>query len=121
MANPHKGEVSFKSGDTDYTLRISINTMCELDDALKVEDAFNTLFVTGKATLKQLRTAFFLALRKQHPEIEDEEQAADLVTLNEMMRLLTQAVERHNPPEEEGGVPRPQTEAGQESQTGPAS
>lgn len=121
MANPNKGEVGFKSGDKDYTLRISINTMCELDDALGVDDAFNALFTTGKATLKQLRTAFFLALRKQHPEIEREEEAADLVTLNEMMRLLTQAVERHNPPEEKGDAPRPPSEAGEEKPTGPAS
>lgn len=34
MANPHRGEVSFKAGEKDYTLCFTINAVCELEDRL---------------------------------------------------------------------------------------
>jgi hypothetical protein len=94
MANPHKGEVSFKSGDKEYTLSLTINAMCELDEALGIEDALNTLVARGKLSVRQSRTMFFVALKHHHEEIKDEQQAAALVTFGEMNRLLTLAIQR---------------------------
>lgn len=71
MANKHKGEVSFAADGKTYTLSLSINAMCEMDDAFGVDDALGSLMSTGKATVKQLRTIFFVALRHHHPEIAD--------------------------------------------------
>jgi hypothetical protein len=130
MANKHKGELLFTSDDKSYTMSFTINALIDLDDALGVEDAVGTLMSSGKATVKQYRTMFFTALRHHHPEIKDEKEAANLVTLGQMMKLLTEAIVLANPPDEaapKASAPEaetkrhPQNGGGAERGTGPAS
>ena len=33
MANRHRGEVDFKVGDKTYTMRLSADAICQLEDA----------------------------------------------------------------------------------------
>lgn len=124
MANPNKGEVEFKGSDgKTYTLSLSINALCELDEALGVDDVVNKLVATGKVTLKQYRTMFFIALRQHHKDIVDEKAAADLVIVGQMMQLLTKAIMLTNPSEVEanGAGVRPSTEVRSKKSTGLAS
>lgn len=130
MANKHKGELSFVSDGKTYTLSFTINALCELDEALGIDNALSVLIANGNATLKQHRTMFFVALHHHHPEIENEKQAADLVTFGQMMKLLTEAIMLANPPDEsnapapkdQGRPPRHPPNGGRaERGTGPAS
>jgi hypothetical protein len=91
MANPHKGEIEFESDGKRYTLSLSVNALCELDQALGVEDAVTELMLAGKMKVPHYRTLFFLAIKHHHPELTDEKQAADLVGLRQMIDLLGQA------------------------------
>jgi hypothetical protein len=124
MANPHRGEVGFTGLDgKDYVLCFSINALCEIDDALGVEDAVTTLVASGKAKLKHFRTMFCIGLRVRHPDITDERAAADLVTPRQMVELLTRAFELAFPPVQPGALAADPRPPGQESgeTTGPAS
>lgn len=134
MANVNKGEVGFTGLDgKKYVLSFSTNALCSLDEALGQENAFETILRSGKVTVKQHRSMFFVALRDRgrHTEIASEEAAAELVLYEEMCDLLTKAIQAQSPKaaaaaaaaEEEkaaktNGAASPQ-KPGQES-TGPA-
>jgi hypothetical protein len=67
MANPLRGEASFKAGDQSYTLAYDINALCEAEDAsgLPIGELLGHL-ETG-ASLKVLRAVIWAGLQRHHP------------------------------------------------------
>ena len=64
MANPHKGEVALG----DYTLVMSINAVCELEDALgKSIDEIGAEMSGGSMRMGTLRAVVWAALQEHHP------------------------------------------------------
>lgn len=66
MANPHKSEVAFKVGETEYTLKFSTNAICELEDRL--DKGLNTI-VANMERLTTVRALLWAGLRAKHPEV----------------------------------------------------
>lgn len=63
MANPHKGEVSLKVGDETYTLVLTINSICD------VEEETGRNLIGDLTRLATLRLMLYAALKEKHPAI----------------------------------------------------
>lgn len=66
MANPHRGEVTFKAADTEYTLAFSTNAICELEELL--DNGINAI-VANMERLMTVRAMLWAGLRTKHPDI----------------------------------------------------
>jgi hypothetical protein len=75
MANRERGEVALRSGGKVYTLRLDFNALCDLEDTIgrPIHD-----LDFGKPSMRLTRTVVAVALRANHPEI-DERGAGDIV------------------------------------------
>lgn len=73
MANREKGEVSFSSQGQTYTLRLSINALCELEDLMSTGDKRITVQdVTqrvNRGDMTAIRALLWAALREHHPAL----------------------------------------------------
>lgn len=83
MANRHKGDFTLKAGKQRYTLRLTTNAVCELEDfegALTRSGTPRTWdqILTGidKGSLKDVRLFFWVALREHHPDIATDDKAS---------------------------------------------
>ena len=81
MANPHRGQVSLRAGDADYTLSLSVNAMCEIEDRTQkgILDIVSE-FQKKSIRFTTLRLLFWAALQDHHPEI-DIRQAGDIISI----------------------------------------
>lgn len=70
MANKHKGEVSLQVGSETYTMRLSINAMCNLEDSLKrpIDDIISDLS-QGNVNMSTLRAIAHATLTDTHKDI----------------------------------------------------
>ena len=66
MANPHRGEVTFKVADAEYTLVFSTNAICELEERL--DKGLNAI-VANMERLTTVRAMLWAGLRAKHPDI----------------------------------------------------
>jgi Phage tail tube protein, GTA-gp10 len=71
MANEHRGEVDFKVGSQVYTLRLTVNALCELEGLLqmKAPDVIGKLlssFETGAIEFHILRAILWAGLSQYH-------------------------------------------------------
>jgi len=64
MANPHRGEVTFKVADAEYTLAFSTNAICEVETLL--DKGLNQI-VQSMDRLTTIRALFWAGLREHHP------------------------------------------------------
>lgn len=71
MANPHRGEVAIKVGDKDYTLRLSINAIAEIENLLDlgVNEIAAKLGRPDKIRIGHLRAIVWGALNEHHPKM----------------------------------------------------
>lgn len=94
MANKEKGEVSLTCGNTEYTLRFSTNSLCELEDAsgmgvMEIGEKFDS----GKFGIKDLRVILWAGLRDYHKELSMENvgEIIDVVTMEKAMEVTIQS------------------------------
>lgn len=70
MANAERGETRLSAGGREYVLRYTINSLCELEDALG--QGFNTIAAMmadpEKLRLKTLRAVVWAGLLDKQPE-----------------------------------------------------
>lgn len=66
MANPARGEIALKVGDTAYTLKFSTNAICELEDHL---DKGINVIVSNMERVTTVRALLWAGLRAQYPDI----------------------------------------------------
>lgn len=75
MANREKGEVSLAVGDVVYTLRLSINALCEMEDAFgkPVGEIVKLLQAEDGVRISHLRAVVRAALSEHHPGLSPTE------------------------------------------------
>lgn len=83
MANKQKGEFTLKAGKTRYTLQLTTNAVCELEDfaGAQTKDGNGrtwdqVLQGIDKGSLKDVRLFFWVALREHHPDIATDDVAS---------------------------------------------
>jgi len=96
MANPQKGEVEFQVAYKTYKFILSINAMCELEDALGdgVMNVLQQLQDPTKVRFKLVRAVFWAGLHDCHPDINVED-AGKLISelgINPSMEIVAKAV-----------------------------
>jgi hypothetical protein len=94
MANKQKGEFTLKAGKQRYTLRLTTNAVCELEDFAgamnKAGDGRTwdqVLAGIDKGSLKDVRLFFWVALREHHPDIATD----DVASLKAVGTIIDQA------------------------------
>lgn len=72
MANPHKGEVEFKVGEKSYTLRLSADAICNVEEATGkgVLVLLEQLNKKETVTMGLVRLFLWAGLKEHHPEID---------------------------------------------------
>lgn len=113
MANPLRGEASFKAGDAEMTLVFSINAFCELeaDTGLGVNEVIEQ--VQGNPSFTLLRSIFCAGLQAKHPgttKLEAGEIMSD-AGIEEMTDALRRALQAAMPEAKEGSANPPKPAA----------
>jgi len=109
MANPHRGEVSLKAGDTTYTLSLSANAICELEDHTGRDIGDIASSLNGNVAMKLVRALVWAALQDHHPDM-DIKGAGRVITEAGMpacMEAIGVAFQRAFPDAEEGSARPP--------------
>lgn len=82
MANPHRGQVALKAGDATYTLCLSANAICELEDHTgRSISEIATSLNGNNVGMKTVRALVWAALQDHHPDVD----------LKEAGRIITDA------------------------------
>lgn len=96
MANPHRGQVPLQVGGTTYTLCLSANALCELEDYTGETVGAITEKLNGSSVgMKTIRALVWAALQDHHPEV-DIKAAGNIITLagmNACMEAIGKAFE----------------------------
>lgn len=73
MANPHKGEYGFKVEDKDYVLRFSADTVCDLEDSLKLtlNEISEQMQNPSTMRMSMVRTMFCAGLSDKHADLDE--------------------------------------------------
>lgn len=81
MANKHKGEVTFKAGDKTFTLRFTINELCDVQDlfACRMEEMEARI---NAATIREMRSIVRIGLSEKHPELTDKDVGSIMTEAN---------------------------------------
>lgn len=97
MANTHKGEVSVVIGSTTYTLALTLNAMCELQE--KFGESWEKVAAKAEqGSPLHLRSLLWVSLRKHHKDLTLEEFGdMDLVDVRSLGRAFAQLVEASTP------------------------
>lgn len=114
MANAVRGQASLTTGDTTYTLVLSVNAMCEIEDATG-KDILELVsdFQSGRVSMKSFRLLFWSALQDHHPDI-DLKAAGRLITeigMASAMDAMGAAFQRAFPDAEESSARPPKAKA----------
>lgn len=108
MANPHRGGVGLKAGDTDYTLSFSINAICELEDALDkpVAQIAESLRDEKNVRMTTVRTVIWAALLDHHRvDIDEAGRIASDAGIGACMQAVGQAFSLAFPEAGDGARP----------------
>lgn len=108
MANPHKGEVSFKAGDDEYILSFSANALAELEDKLgmSVVEIGDLMNDPKKLRMKNVRSIFWAGLLDHQPDTDDKKAAAifSMISFVEAIKLITNTFIAAFPEEDVTGI-----------------
>ncbi len=119
MANRERGELTLVAGGTRYTLRLTTNSCCELEEFAEGRTSDDVIEGVNKGSFRDARLLLWMALRDQHPDVATEDpdclgtigqiidqaggRASVLERLRELVLLNTDV------PHEPGGATRPRT------------
>lgn len=109
MANPLRGEASFKAGDVDMTLTVNVNVLCEVEEqtGLGINDLVAEIQASPKLTL--VRSFFCAALQPKHPGttiVQTGEIMAD-AGMETITEALQRAIMQAMPPPKKAGLENP--------------
>ncbi|HEU4986863.1 MAG TPA: GTA-gp10 family protein [Rhizobiaceae bacterium] len=115
MANRHRGEVSFDAAGKTWTMRLSTNALCELEDALgSGVDAIGTSMADPRsAKVKTLRLIMWASLTDHHEGVTVRQagELIDEIGLDTAMGLVQKAFAAMQP-EAKGRANPPKAAAG---------
>lgn len=117
MSNIQKGELAFTAGGTSYTLHFSVNALCVLEGATRMNASAIAAMLSDPAQvgMTTIRTLFRCGLSDRHPELGDIEVGRIMTEIGttEAMRLVGEAFGLAFPAAEDGeedaGPPRAPT------------
>lgn len=121
MSNPHKGEVSFRAGDKDYTLRFSVDALAELETALdrNINSIASEIQDPTNFSVKTLRTIFWAGLQDRHRmSFDDARDVLRALSMAQAVELVSKAFTLAFPEAEEPANP-PQPGAQEKPGIGP--
>jgi hypothetical protein len=74
MANPHKGEYRVNIEGKDYVLRFSADTVCDIEEQLKltIEELSQCMQDTKRLKMTLVRDLFVLGLSDKHPDLDEQ-------------------------------------------------
>lgn len=126
MGNPHKGEVTFEAGGATYTMRLSVDALCSLEEITgkSIMVLAEELSDPERMTLSRVRQVMAASLREHHPDLSLQD-AGELIIaaggLTAMVGKIGEAFAAAFPEGQAGsGRGRPQ-KPGRRNGTGPAS
>lgn len=69
MANPARGEVALQAGDRTWTLDLSFNALCEIEDHFgkTITEVAQMLANPSGASAKTIRAVVWAGLQEHHP------------------------------------------------------
>lgn len=93
MANRQRGEVGFEADGQSYTLAFSINALCELEDAMKMEiENIGEKFDGGTVSMRDLRLMVWAGLSDHHDvDLKEAGRITQAVGLTQMAELVVSA------------------------------
>lgn len=115
MANRERGELAWVVGGHPYTLRLTTNSACELEDFSGGRTADHVIEGVNAGSYRDVRLLLWMALRDHHPDVA----TTDLSCLEAIGRLIDRSGGRPsavatlrtlvllNSEPSPGGVPRP--------------
>jgi tail tube GTA-gp10-like protein len=107
MANAKKGEVEFTHDKKVYTLRYSINAMCELEDRMgqSVVAIGALMSDPGRVKISMMRTMFWAGLRDHHEAMTEADagRLMDGIGLVEAGQMIAKAFEAAFPEAQTSG------------------
>lgn len=110
MANPLRGEATFKAGEVERTIVLDVNAFVEIeeDTGLGVNDLI--MEMQGSPSFKLLRSIFCAGLQEKHPGTTAKE-AGNIMSaagIEEMTRALRTAIQAAMPEatEEDANPPK---------------
>ena len=99
MANQERGEVPIAIGGRSYTLRLSINSICELEGELErrhLDSNYQTFFVKVRdGSIGAARLLLWACLRDKHPNVTVDDVGGfmeELGDLSAIFQALSQAM-----------------------------
>lgn len=106
MANPHRGEVSFKTPDAEYTLILSTNALCELE--AETEKSLPAI-MRDIERVTTVRALLWALLRTKQPDISLA-QAGEIIDRAGMAKTteaIMRAIGAAQPKAPKGGAANP--------------
>lgn len=90
MANAHKGDVSFDVAGKTYTLRFSVDALCQLEDQLGMGFPAIVLSMQNPKTLRlgTARAVLWAGLIEHHPDIDVKAAGELMVAGGGMMKVM---------------------------------
>lgn len=111
MANKHRGEVAFDLEGKTYTLRLSTNALCELENVLGcgINEIGSKLANPETLRLSTVRAVIWAALRDHHREVTlaDAGVMVDALKLSGAVELIGKTLSAAFPDAEEGATENP--------------
>lgn len=110
MANPLRGEATFKAGDAEKTLVFDINVFCELEADTGMGINALVAEIQGEPSFTLLRSVFCAGLQTKHPGTTKMEAGAIMsdAGVEGMTGALRGALQAAMPEAKEGGQNPPQ-------------
>lgn len=87
MANPDEGEVEFVAKGNTYILSYPNRTLRSIEKQLKKPIGKLLADMQAGASVTELVTIFYAGLHQHHPKITEDE-AADLVLMGQLLKLV---------------------------------
>lgn len=116
MANRERGEMSMVAGGTVYTLQLTTNSCCEIEDFTGGRTSDDLIQGVNAGSFKDARLLLWMALRRHHPDLATNDPAClkaigEIVDAaggrNAVLRILRELVRLNVEGQDQEGAARP--------------
>jgi hypothetical protein len=106
MSNPHRGEVSFKTPDAEYTLVLSTNALCELE--AETNKSLPAI-LADMERVTTVRALLWALLRTKQPDVTLAQagEIIDRVGMPKTTEAIVRAIAAAHPKAPKGGTANP--------------
>jgi hypothetical protein len=109
--NPLRGKLGFEVEDKQWVFAFTTNALCAIEEAFELDDISQLeTIISGKPSLRTIRTLFRIGLTDCHPEMSDHEAGGIMEAvggLEPSLELIMRAVETAFPEAAKNGTVDP--------------